>query len=192
MGLLWRIPWNTCCNLVKHNLAKGSCKPIFSNHSYQVNLPNWILPGRKCDPQPAVTQSGSGVTWDITSCCIISHGMTSSASDPLGPAHHLHQNCTVRGSLNSPFNVLLSAAELTLFLFLLTYMFIGFCRHEVWLHRNGSLGSRIYSCISDHIAVQSFSSYNAGNLTQWAMDTVVTSLGLACGLLQNLPWAWLL
>ena len=120
-------------------LANGSCKPIFSNHSYQVNLPNWILPGRKCDPQPAVTQSGSGVTWDITSCCIISHGMTSSASDPLGPAHHLHQNCTVRGSLNSPFNVLLSAAELTLFLFLLTYMFIGFCRHEVWLHRNGSL-----------------------------------------------------
>ena len=91
------LPTGSCQRFLPKDLANQSfqinhTKSIFSNGSCQLG---------KCDPQPAVTQSGSGVTWDITSCCIISHGMTSSASDPLGPAHHLHQNCTVRGSLNS-------------------------------------------------------------------------------------------
>ena len=106
MELLCRIPRNAGCNLIKQNLAKGSCQRILQTNLPKSFLPSPIFPNRSCqvgkwDPQPAVIQSGSGVTWDIASSCINSHGMTSSASDPLGPAHHMHQYCTVRGSLNS-------------------------------------------------------------------------------------------
>ena len=129
------LPTGSCQRFLPKDLANQSfqinhTKSIFSNGSCQLG---------KCDPQPAVTQSGSGVTWDITSSCIICRDMTS-PWDPLGacPSHASILYCTWWPQLSLQCAVVCCRADSCSFL--LAYTFLLFCRHEVWLHRNGSLG----------------------------------------------------